>query len=558
MNKKIILLTIVGLLFRILNPTFGSPTLYVVPDEVANYTSALYMLSNKTFISQTSQYTPFGSYIQIPFIVLSYLIGLLIRQFSSLASFEFFLTTHEGYYLFIPRIISGIFGALSIPVIYFLTHELYPRNKRIPFWSAFLFTFSLNHIQLSHLGKPWAPSLFFFLLSLYFTIKSIRVQRKSNLYTLLASIAIIVSFGFLQIAFYAFLLFLLVKFLYFGRPFFSIKNRFIIINILIVGILCVFISRLVEFKPTAEFLFNIDTKKYNNYIEMFVDLVKNNSALFFVKQLLLSETVMFLFTVPAFLYVRSWKKPFLAITLYLIGYFILIALLFWEASRYLLPIIIFLPIYGALTIDWIERKLNKTSFLYLFRFILFVSAFLLPVVWNIRFLQEPTFVQARKWIDKEIPPQVLIASTAVRFSSFVPSYEAISLYQQINPGFYKKLYSYLGPNYYPDNVRNILYLDTLVGNGRQDIDEYVVDKDIEYVVNYYWEPEYSMASQNPNLYQSYKLFSPITNKEDNQSISNLYSTMTNPNAYKLLYLIERPGPYVEIVRVNNLLNFNSY
>ncbi len=532
---------------RILNPGFGNPILYVVPDEVANYTSAFYMLSSRTFISQTSQYTPFGSYIQIPFIAASYLIGLLTKQFSSLASFEFFLTTHEGYYLFIPRIISGIFGALSIPVIYLLTCELYPKNKRVPFWSALLFTFSLNHIQLSHLGKPWAPSLFFFLLAIYFTIKSVRVLKKSNLYTFLASCAIVISFGFLQIAFYAFLLFLLIKFTYIGRSFYSWKNRFIIFNVFVVGVLCVLINNLVAFKASAGFLFNIDTQKYNNFGKMFVDLVRNNSALFFLKQLVFSETVPFLFAVPALLQARSWRKPMQSITLFILGYLVLVIFLFWEASRYLLPIIIFLPIYGARTIDWVERKITRTNLLYFFRFVLFVSISFLPIIWNIRFLQEPTYTQARKWIEQEIDPNVPLASTAVRFSSFVPSYEAISQYHEINPASYKRLYSYLGPNYYPDNVRNIYYLDTLVGKGRQDIDQYVVGRNIEYVVNYYWEPEYSLVAQNPNLYHSYKFFSPLTNKEDNQSISNMYSTMTNP--YVLLSIVERPGPYVEIVKV---------
>src|SRR5207249_4087297 len=85
---------------------------------------------------------------------------------------EFFLLTHEGAFLFIPRTLSGVFGTLSIIVIYKIAKVTFPKNSRIHFWSTLLFTFSLNHIQLSHLGKPWVPALFFYLLAIFFLIKS--------------------------------------------------------------------------------------------------------------------------------------------------------------------------------------------------------------------------------------------------------------------------------------------------------------------------------------------------------------------------------------------------
>ncbi len=549
-NKKLLILTVIGLFLRILNPAFGSPVLYVIGDEVSNYMSALTMISNRTLISLTSQYTPLGSYIQIPFFYLTYVYMKFSNLISSVGDFEFYLLTHEGFMLFIPRLLSGIFGTLTIPVIYFLTKELFPKEKGIRYWSVLLFTFSLNHIQLSHLAKPWTASLLFYSLSMLFAVKSVTSRKQTVRFILLSAFAIILSFGFLQIAFYAFCLFLLIRlFKVRLKSLLNYENIVTICATFIVCLACIIFVLLTKFKPHIEFLFQIEITQNKNILLIVLDLIKGNKLLFFIRQLLSTETILILFSVPAFFLRKMWKKHLLPLTIYQLVYFFIVIILFWEASRYLLPLILTLPIYAAVTIDLLERKIKYTNYIYSFRLVIICSILFLPLLWNFRFLQKPTFIMARNWISNNIEPDLLIASTSTRFNSFVPSHEAIAKIQAQNPTSYKKLSFYLKPNFYPDNVRNILYLDQLVGSNRQNIDRYVKDSYINFVVNYYWNPKDSLVIQNPHLYETYKVFSPFKNNEVNGAISNLYSTMTNPSAYSLLLKIERPGPYAEIVKV---------
>lgn len=551
-NRRLLIITLIGFLLRILNPSFGYPVLYVVADEVSNYMSAFNMISQKTFISLTSQYTPFGSYIQIPFFFLTFIFMLLTGRVHSLSEFEFFLTTHEGALLFIPRIISGIFGTLTIPIVYFTVKELFPRNKRIHWWSTLLFTFSLNHIQISHLGKPWAPALFFYMLSILYLIKSITRKRKASLYIIFSTLFIAISFGFLQIAFYALMLFTIMRLLYLGKKtLFSKENEWSLVGIIIVSITSFILVNLIKFRPTINFLFYFDPNKYSSYLDLFISIINNNNFIFFIQQLLTTESVLFLFAIPAFFMLKAWKKPLLGITIYTIIYFLITSLLFWKASRYLLPIIIILPFYAGMTISYLEKKIGSPLIKLTFTLILLSALSFIPLLWNVRFIQKPTFIQSKEWIDKEIDPKIPIASTSIRLTSFVPSLEAIMIIQQKNPDAYQRLKRYLKPDFYPENTRNILYLEKIVDGDIQKINQFIDLYKIQYIINYYWNPERSLLNKLHNKLVLVERFSPVNKEGSIEKISNLYSTMANPGAFTLLLNIERAGTYVEILQVKD-------
>src|SRR3989338_8776153 len=124
----LLLILAFGLLLRALNPTFGSPSLFVSNDEAIAHLSALNMLAEKTPVS-IANYTPLGAYVQIPFLVASYVAMNLLGLVKNVFDFELFLLTHEGYFLFIPRLISALFGTLMILVIYKLTLFLFAKRE---------------------------------------------------------------------------------------------------------------------------------------------------------------------------------------------------------------------------------------------------------------------------------------------------------------------------------------------------------------------------------------------------------------------------------------------
>ena len=96
------MILLVGLLLRGLNPTFGSPTLYISNDEAIAHLAAYNMIANKTLHS-IANYTPFGAYAQIPFLIGSFIMMKILGLVVNVSDFEVFILTHEGYFLFIPR-----------------------------------------------------------------------------------------------------------------------------------------------------------------------------------------------------------------------------------------------------------------------------------------------------------------------------------------------------------------------------------------------------------------------------------------------------------------------
>ncbi len=76
-----------------------------------------------------------------------------------------------GMTLVSSRLLSILFGSLSIIVLYFLTKEMF--NKRIAIISAILLTFSSYHI-LTTITELDVPMVFFVLLSSYFLIKYLK------------------------------------------------------------------------------------------------------------------------------------------------------------------------------------------------------------------------------------------------------------------------------------------------------------------------------------------------------------------------------------------------
>ena len=188
------LILLLGLLLRGLNPTFGSPSLFISNDEASLHLAALNMLANKIPVS-IANYTPLGAFIQIPIIIISFLIMRFFNLVDSVQNFEFFLLAHQGYFLFIPRLTAALLGTLTILVAYKLTLLMvnatdHKPAKIVAFVAAFLTAVSFSLVHISHLGRPWSASIFFLILSIYLTYKKKYIH---------SFISMALSFGFHQV-----------------------------------------------------------------------------------------------------------------------------------------------------------------------------------------------------------------------------------------------------------------------------------------------------------------------------------------------------------------------
>lgn len=540
-DKFLLIALLLGLILRGLNPTFGSPSLYVSNDEAVAHLSAFNMIANKTPIS-IANYTPLGAYLQIPFLVGSFIFMKVSGLVSSLSDFETFLLTHEGYFIFIPRLISAFFGTLLILVIYKVTLELFKRESTA-IVAAFLSAVSFNLVHISHFGRPWAAALFFFMLSFYFLLKG------KNLFSL-TSVAL--SYGFHQVGILALPLVLLrlIKKL-------SFKNLLgLVFTISLIGLFSSLtlrtdfveaIGRDQSFLKEGKFLADLIIGN-TNLGESFLRTLYGNLSVYFSLNLLVTDGVLLLFgTLGLFLY-KAYSKPRRDLIIYVALYFIFASLFFHPLLRYLLPVIVLLIPFAAWTIDKLFAEKR-----YFVIFILVIAS-INSVWWNLLFLKKPTFIRAHEWVEKNIQTHVPIAYFGGRYMTFAPSAEAILHVQKVNENFNNRLLS-INPGYNLDNVRNIVYVSNFDGNNKLDqLNNASDDYRMAYVVDYYIDPRDRLYDLDPKGFEIMAQFKPTRRGEVVAIAEPLFDASwnfpTNNFRPKLsMYELSDAGPFVDILKL---------
>ena len=532
-----------GLALRATNSTFGLPSLYVSNDEAIAHLSALNMLAAKTPIS-IANYTPLGAYVQIPFLVASFAAMKLLGLVKNVSDFELFLLTHEGYFLFIPRLISALFGTLTILVLYKISLFLF-KNREVALISAFLCAVSFNLVHISHFGRPWAAALFFFLLAIYLAIRT----KYTHSY-----LAVAISFGFHQVGILAApLVFWLTKRrLSFGN----------LVNIIVLSLLFVIFSSLTLKTGLIESIrrdqsFLKEGKFAADFLIGSPDLIGSairsfwgNLSVYFVVNWLVTDGILLIFGVWGITKNFEIKNSKRKIIYYILLYFILASLFFHPLIRYLLHIIL-------LTIPFAAWAINS---IFMEKRYLIVPVLILTSVnslwWNSLFIREPTFIRASEWIGQNVSADVPIAYVGNRYQTFVPNKEAILHVQEVNRSFHNRLASILPSNDF-DNVRNIVYVSNFDGNNKLDQLNNASDNyRMAYVVDYYIDPRDRLYDLDPKGFEIMAQFKPTRSGEVVAIAEPLFDASwnfpTNNFRAKLsMYELDNTGPFVDILKVKS-------
>lgn len=546
---KIFLVLILGFILRFNNLTIGFPILLVSNDEAIYHQSALNMIADKTLFT-IGNYGPLGSYIQIPFLILASAVLFITGKITNINDLEFLLLTQEGYMLFIPRVISVMFGTLSILVIYKLAYELF-RDQKIAIWAGLLGAISFNLVHISHLARGWAGAIFFILLAVLFALKSTTPHKNQLKNTLLAYFFSAVGFGFHQMTGLAFLLIILIRILARNKESSFIddfKGIFLwIILLLILNFLSLgsnFLRLLTPNHPTVGLILIPQDK---NFMEFITHFFSPSKFFHIFHNLLISDGIIVILATLFFLR-HSTQKIIFPLLIYIIFNMFLAAAIFPPFLRYLLPSLFLLPIFAASSLVSITERLhNSYLFLSLFLVFILIGSSFNSLSWNLLILKTPTFIQVRQWLDQNIDQQVPIAYTASRYFGYTPSWDAGTVIRKFKPNYYLRSSQLINKNY-PPNVRNILYTNQLDGNNKKE----KFEKGIKmYPVNFVID-SYLISSDRllPHLDQEkFKLvahFSPSTRKIYN---INIPEPLTDPAFSFPLFKIDRVGPYFDVLEI---------
>lgn len=555
---NIILLVIIlfGFINRFINPTFGSPVLYVNGDEAPNYLNALYIIAEKNPFIDVAIYPPFGAYIQIPFLLLAFIGELIFGGIKSIAELKFFILTNQGYFLFIPRIISGIFGGLTLFLIYKITNLLYPKKQLISLFSTLLVALSFNHVQMSNSGRPWAPSMFFFLLAVLFSIKSVLYIKNKLVNSITAAFYTVISYGFHQVGIFSLWFFIVLR-VYQNKHSFSkvLKDKNTMFGIIIGNLGVLFIMILNSYGPQTGLFRDIGQYPSNySLISKLTDIVRNNHIIYYLQQFLVSEPIIFIFFIVSLLITRRLNNHiFRAVFFYLISTFLIVSFSFAQ-TRYMLPVILIMPFFAGFALEVFISSLKRGVIKQIIITVIVIIAAFNSVLWSSLYIKKPTFIQAHDWIEHHIKPEEVILSTAIRFSAYTPAKDVLPIQQKEDPGFYHQVAELLKEGEYPRNVRNIIYLGKvgrLVSEETPRILE-TLPVSYKYIIDIYWDElkDSKLSQVDKTKYSLKASFSPLKNRSSVKITQNILTTVDRiPLPLELLRL-ERAGPFVDIYAAN--------
>ena len=543
-NIIFLLIIFTGLGLRGINLTVGFPMLYLSNDEAVYHFSALNMIANKTLFT-LGNYGPLGSYIQIPFLALGYVVLYLSGKVDSIAGMQLLLTTQEGYFLFVPRIISALFGTLTILSTYKISLELF-KNKYAALWSGFLVAVSFSLVHVSHLARPWSPALLFSSLTILFAIKSIDHKRRNFRNTLIAFVFSAIAFGFHQITGLVVIFLILV---YVKKPLTSTFSKKYIFSFS-TWIFLIIVFNYLSLGGNIFQVFGHQNTSSLNLIrspsywftqspnELLSTLVGNLKVFW---NLILAEGLILLLALYGFFKekIHSHFKIgfiFLFITNIFLALFIFPAIL-----RYLLPSIVLLPIFAGIAM----HRLLKNRSLVFVAFIIFLASFN-SIYWNYLITRTPTFMQMRQWLDNNIDAKTPIASTSYRKVGYVPSAEASEPIRKFRPGYYMKAANLIKANDYPYNVRNILYLESFNRKTKlENLDAGLTVFPAEYIIDAYFKNTDRLLDMRTD-FELIAHFSPTDNSIHEQRIPELF--FDSGHVFPL-FILDRPGPYFDIIKI---------
>lgn len=542
LSTWLLIILVIGLLLRVNNLTIGFPILYASGDEAVYHLSALNMLASKTLFT-LGNYGPLGAYLQIPFIALASFVLFITSKIHSISDLEFLIVTHEGYFLFIPRVISALFGTLTIIAAYSLSKELF-KKKEIALLSSLLTALSFNLVFISHQARPWSPAVFFTVVVALWTVKAIRNEKKFTNYFIISCILSSVSFGFHQ---FGGLSVLLILFIFFCSGLSFKKHKKGIILGLIVFILIVLMlnflslgSGIFQILNPADKSDPVELFKFNFLEKTFFKDVRH----FFFNSFL-SDPLIFIFFAVFAVTCFNKKGVFRAFLLFFLVNLIALLLFFPLFMRYLLVSFCFLPIlagYAFFRIISLDR----------YR-LLFLGASVFVIVLNLVYfsmiiLNETTFNQSRQWLDKSLDRRVPIVATTHRYFGYTPSVEAIKFVSAKNSNYYAKASSLLGEKY-PENVRFIIYANSLATPGESK-SSYTMKAaslvNAGYIIDSYTSLGDRLWETNGFNYQLLAHFSSTGDIIYNEVIPEALFDTTQIFPY---FRLKRPGTYIDILRV---------
>lgn len=569
-NIIIILIITAAFLIRLGALNFGLPNVLSFGDEIVHIAAAFNMLEEQTLRANFDFYyvPPLISYILAPIFGFIGFLGILTGKFQNLIAYKEFVILHKEYFLIVSRLISAVFGTLSVFFIYLFSKEFFRDNenhKKFALISALFLAFDFLNVHESQIGRFWSPLAFFVIASAYFILK---VYRERNLkWYILSGVFIGLGFGMGYLTAIMLPFFLLAHFI--KKDSLKEKKKILIGFGLVVFLIALFIYlnftafnrqfghvifTIASFFGSHIAFTEIDAPQnvQSNffYFKETLSFLWHNSPLFFIFGILGFFAVLFL--KPVSHVNRGEKEKFLKILF--IGFpflylFVITFLFSGVENRYILPAIPFFIIatsyfiFSAVNLFFKNNSLKNFAIVLLA--LIFISySFYLSISYSLKLRKNDTRQQAVNWFYANAAPNSKIILWD-EYTEINESKESVFFLSQNN---FKRMDTkrkyllnldkdkYEKPNFF---VYPLSRLDT----GKFNLYEIKAD----YLFFTFWDKK--EEEEYKNRFLNKELIVKFYPKDEFSDIPNLLNDATAKPFYNLRRFIFL-GPYVEIYKLN--------
>lgn len=163
----LVILTALAFVARLGALFFAVPYENVFGDEIAHVMAAFSFFEQKTIVANFPFYylPPLMAYLTAPLLALWGIVGIIIGKFNGIAGFREFVILNLNYFLAAPRLVSAMFGALTVPLVFVLARRIF--SAPVAFLASIFLAIDFVHIHESAIGHIWAPIVFFFVAASY-------------------------------------------------------------------------------------------------------------------------------------------------------------------------------------------------------------------------------------------------------------------------------------------------------------------------------------------------------------------------------------------------------
>lgn len=540
-----------------------------VGDESVLTTTTLKMIASKSLTPADpfNYHMPLAPYVYLPFFVVALGYLRLSGLFPDTESIIALGTVDWAVFLPLARLISVLFGALSVYLIYLATKKLF-ESKNMGLLSAFLLAFSMMLVKISHFGKVWTLQIATILAAFYAIVVLYKAENSKLRQYILSAVGIALAFmsHFIGVLIGGTLL--IVHFLKRDRS--TSLFKVFIERKFVVAALIVLLSLPVAYALNPYGVSNyfsraqvtISGEVAADVVEknVLIDSIISEKIFFYLKIFFEYEPLLFLLGLIGFgLLFRDNRRIFLVIASFPALYYLFIGLILGGNGlrfepRFALPLIPFFAIAGAYTLN---RLLNWEKLAKAVRFLgvavlLLVSGFG-SLLWMMGFLHPNTAELAEDWILKNIPANSRIAHYDRGTPIPLPENEETLIdIQTHNPAFFTTAHQYLlnaGPNNY--YTKPTYYVLLAPHYDKIGVPNEIVEKGFDYaILNWWTEDDRERALNGLEFLEIEKqtTIKRFPEKGFEKGNINVAGKLRRP--YKELPGLEYTGPVIEIVKIS--------